>query len=72
VYFSGLVVDALHGMFARESLIFLIVFATGVMLLVFLGIVCMTSVWVKSAERLRRDGKLRRARLPRRQIIQEI
>jgi hypothetical protein len=56
-------VDALRDMFVtREILLFLILFTTGLFVVVFLGIVYMTGVWVKMAEKMKRDGKLGRRR----------
>ena len=54
-------------MIAREILLFLIVFTTALMVLVFLGIVYMTGTWVKMAERMKQDGTLPKIR--RRQFI---
>lgn len=47
-------------MVAREILIFLIVFAAGILIVVFVGIVWMTTIWDRIAERYRENG-MRRA-----------
>lgn len=43
----------------REILIFLITVAAGASLVVFAAIVYMTGTWVKMAEQLRREGRIR-------------
>jgi hypothetical protein len=62
-YFSGLALDATQSMFvAHEIQLFLLLFTAGLLLAVFLGIVYMTGVWVKMAEKMKREGKIPRRR----------
>ena len=49
-------------MIARDIVLYLSVFGAGLLVVVFIGIVYMTGVWVKMAEQMKRDGTLRRRR----------
>jgi len=53
---------------ARELLLFLILFAAGMMILVFVGILWMTAIWEKLALKMRQKGNAMRENIARRAL----